>query len=377
MTASTATCITPDPNRSQPAVADPARTERFAERVGGMINDGAVVVMVALGHQLELFDAMAAADRLTSAQLADRASLAERYVREWLSVMATSGIVEYEPAGRTFRLPAEHAACLTRAASPDNLAVTARFIPLIARMEAPIMACFRSGDGLPYDAYPCFHEVMAEDSFQTVVCALFDTIIPMVPGLEMRLEQGVRVLDAGCGRGLALVEMARRFPNSEFIGYDLCPDAFEPTLERARDEGLDNLHFEARDLRDFDAPGQFDFITSFDAVHDQADPQALLDGIARALRPDGIYLMQDIAGSSHLENNLDHPLGPLLYTISCIHCTPVSLGQGGPGLGTMWGEELARSMLGAAGFSSVHTHKLEHDPFNVYFIATHEQRGER
>ena len=362
-------------NPEFPMNADPARTERFAERVAGMINDGAVVVMIALGHQLGLFDAMGKADRLGSRQLADRTGLAERYVREWLSVMATSGIVDYDPASRSFHLPAEHAACLTRAASPNNLAVTARFLPLLARMEDPIKECFRSGEGLPYDAYPCFHEVMAEDSFQTVVCALFDTIIPMVPGLQERLEKGIRVLDAGCGRGLALVEMARRFPRSEFVGYDLCPEAFEPTVVQCHEEGLDNVRFEARDLRNFDEPGRFDFIASFDAVHDQADPQGLLDGISRALRPGGVYLMQDIAGSSHLENNMDHPLGPLIYAISCIHCTPVSLGQGGPGLGTMWGEELARSMLESAGFGHIVIHKLEHDPFNVYFIASHEEPG--
>lgn len=145
---------------------------------------------------------------------------------------------------------------------------------------------------------------------------------------------------AGCGRGLALVEMARRFPNSEFVGYDLCPEAFEPTIARCREEGLRNIRFASRDLRDFDEPRQFDFIASFDAVHGQADPQALLNGISRSLRPDGVYLMQDIAGSSHLENNMNHPLGPLIYAISRVHCTPVSLGQGGPGLGTMWGEDL-------------------------------------
>lgn len=354
---------------------DPQRAERFAERISGMINDGAVVVMIALGHQIGLFDALGDNARLTSEQLARRTGLAERYVREWLSVMATSGIVDYDPSSRTFRLPAEYAACLTRAASPNNLAVTARFIPLLAQMIDPIIDCFRTGEGLPYDAYPCFHEVMAEDSFQTVVCALFDTIVPMVPGLEQRLERGIRVLDAGCGRGLALVEMARRFPASEFVGYDLCPEAFEPTLARCREEGLDNIRFEARDLRDFDEPGRFDFIVSFDAVHDQADPQGLLEGIARALKPGGVYLMQDIAGSSHLENNMNHPLGPLIYAISCIHCTPVSLGQGGPGLGTMWGEELAHSMLEAAGFRQIVSRKLEHDPFNVYFIARRGQEA--
>ncbi len=355
------------------AIPDPARSERFAERIGGMINDGAVIVMTALGHRLGLFDAMDDNKRRTSEQLARRTGLAERYVREWLSVMATSGIVRYDPADRTFRLPPEHAASLTRSASPNNLAVTSRFIPLLALMEEPIMGCFRSGKGLAYEDYPCFHEVMAEDSFQTVVCALFDTIIPMVPGLQQRLDRGIRVLDAGCGRGLALVEMARRFPRSDFVGYDLCGEAFEPTQALCREEGLDNVRFETRDLRDFDEPGSFDFIASFDAVHDQADPQGLLDGIARALRPGGVYLMQDIAGSSYLEKNMTHPLGPLIYAISCIHCTPVSLGQGGPGLGTMWGEETARSMLESAGFGHIVCHKLEHDPFNVYFIASHEQ----
>jgi len=356
-----------------PAQVAPVDADRgpevFAERIAGMINDGAVVVMISIGHRLGLFDALSSGTPMSSGELSEQTGLAERYLREWLSAMATSGIVDYDPSERRFTLPAAHAACLTRAATPDNLAVTAQFIPLMGQIVDRVIDCFHSGEGLAYGDYPCFYEVMAEDSFQTVVCALFDTILPMVPGLEQRLEQGIRVLDAGCGRGLALAEMARRFPHSEFVGYDLCAEAFVPTLETCEKEGLTNIRFEARDLRDFDQPGQFDFIASFDAVHDQADPQALLKGIARALRPGGVYLMQDIAGSSHLENNLDHPLGPLIYTISCMHCTPVSLGQGGPGLGTMWGEELARSMLETAGFDRIVSRKLEHDPFNVYFIA--------
>jgi hypothetical protein len=65
----------------------------------------------------------------------------------------------------------------------------------------------------------------------------------------------------------------------------------------------------------------------------------VLAGIARALRPGGVYLMQDIAGSSRMHENLDHPLGPFLYTVSCLHCMSVSLAQGGAGLGAMWGEQ--------------------------------------
>jgi 2-polyprenyl-3-methyl-5-hydroxy-6-metoxy-1,4-benzoquinol methylase len=210
---------------------------------------------------------------------------------------------------------------------------------------------------------------MAEDSYQTVVCGLFDHILPLVPGITARLERGISVLDAGCGRGLALLALAKAFPNSRFQGYDLCEDAFQPTLEEARRLGIENLAIAARDLREFDEPGAYDLVTSFDAVHDQADPAALLRGIAAALKPDGVYLMQDIAGSSFLEKNLDHPVGPLFYAISCTHCTPVSLAQGGPGLGTMWGEERAEQMLRQSGFRSITRHRLEHDPFNVYFVA--------
>ena len=113
---------------------------------------------------------------------------------------------------------------------------------------------------------------------------------------------------------------------------------------------------------------QFDLITTFDAVHDQAKPLALLKGIASALKPDGVYLMQDIHGSSHVHNNTDHPIGPLLYTISCMHCMTVSLAQGGDGLGAMWGQEKARELLTEAGFSDIKIHQLDHDFQNDYYV---------
>lgn len=347
--------------------------EQFAEQLTAMINHSAIVTMVALGHRLRLFDLMANLPPSTSQQIAEAADLSERYVREWLSAMVTGNIIDYQPADRTFTLPPAHAACLTRAASPNNLAVNACSIPLMGSMESSLIECFHTGEGLTYSDYHGFHDFMAEDSYQTVVCALNDHILPLVPGLLEQLEKGIDVLDAGCGRGLALLELARRFPQSRFTGYDLCAEAFGGTEETARAEGLTNLHFEARDLKDFHEPARYDLITTFDAVHDQPDPAALLRGIAGALRQDGVYLMQDIAGSSFLENNLDHPLGPLIYAISCVHCTPISLGQGGPGLGTMWGEEMAEQMLREAGFHGIESRRLEHDPFNVYFIARRRQ----
>jgi SAM-dependent methyltransferase len=352
-------------------VLDSARADAFAERLIGTLNEGALCLMLSIGHRTGLFDAMAGMPAATSGELAAAAGLHERYVREWLSALVTGRIVDYDPATRRYRLPPEHASYLSRAASPDNIAVFAQYIPVMAQVEEDILHCFRHGGGVSYERYGRFHDVMAEDSTQTVVSALFEHILPLVPGLEARLAAGIDVLDLGCGRGQALLALAGAFPHSRFLGYELSAEAVAHARSQAASLGLDNLRFEQRDLSDFDAtaePAAHDLITTFDAVHDQARPLGLLRGIRRALRPDGIYLMQDIRAASSVENNLDHPLGPLLYSISTMHCMTVSLAQGGEGLGTMWGRELARELLREAGFRRIDIRELAHDFQNDYYL---------
>ena len=345
---------------------DQGRAEAFAERIGETVNAGAITLMLAIGHRTGLFDTMAAAPPGTSQQIADAAGLSERYVREWLAAMVTGGIVDFDPQGRTYHLPAEHAACLTPTGSLGNLCVAALTIPMAGAAQERVLAGFRTGAGTSYDDYPCFHQVMAEDSGQTVVAALFDTILPLVRDLPARLEAGIDVLDAGCGSGQALMALAARYPNSRFTGYDFSADA----IANARGGAVPaNARFEVRDMSGFDERGRYDLITTFDAVHDQKDPQALIASLHAALRPGGIYLMQDIAGSARLENNLDFPMAAYLYAISCLHCMPVSLGQGGAGLGTMWGWETAEAMLKEAGFRDPERHILPHDPMNVWFVS--------
>ena len=350
---------------------DADRAEAFAGRMLDLLNSGALAVMISVGHRTGLFDALADLGEGTSQGLADAAGLDERYVREWLGAMTAGRIVELDPENALYRLPAEHAAWLTRAASPDNLAVEAQWITSLSAVEDDIVACFQNGGGVPYERYSRFHEVMAEESAQTVLSVLFSHILPLVPGMAARLQEGASLLDLGCGRGRALVLLAERFPKSRFQGYDLSADAIAYAREQAVERRLDNVSFEHRDLSTFDddaEPEAFAYVATFDAVHDQARPLALLKGIRRALEPDGTYLMQDIQGSSHVHENIDHPGGPLLYMISCMHCMTVSLAQGGEGLGAMWGEQKARELLAEAGFSSVEVHVLEHDPFNAYFV---------
>ncbi len=357
-----------------PEIAEPefdqARHEAFENRFVNALNDAALMIMTSVGHSTGLFDTLDGKPPMTSPQIATQAGLDERYVREWLGALVTAGVVEIDPSTKRYWLPAEHAALLTRS-GPANLAVFAQYIPQLGAVEDDIVQCFHHGGGVPYARYVRFHEIMSEDSGQTVLPALADHILPLVPDLTERLTDGIRVLDAGCGRGRALLLMARMFPRSRFVGYELSGSAVAWARKQARSENLDNVTFEARDLTNFDEtaePEAFDFVTTFDAVHDQAKPLNLLVGIRRSLRDGGVYLAQDIKGSSHHHHDMGHPVGTLLYTVSCMHCMSVSLAQGGEGLGAMWGRETAERYFREAGFSRIEIRELDHDFQNYFYV---------
>ncbi|WP_019624033.1 class I SAM-dependent methyltransferase [Thioalkalivibrio thiocyanoxidans] len=353
--------------------ATPRTAEAFGEHLIEVLNHGAVCLMLSVGHRTGLFDQMRDRPAATAEAIATAAGLNPRYVREWLGAMATGGFVTVEPEGPRFALPPAHAACLTRAAAADNLAVFAQYIGLLGGVEDRIVDAFHTGEGVGYEHYARFHEVMAEDSGQSVLSSLESDILPLVPGLTDHLERGIRVLDVGCGRGRILNRLATLYPRSEFTGLDLSAEAIEQARAETQTLGLDNAVFIEADAATLDrhVPArQFELITTFDAIHDQADPLATLEGIHRALAPEGIYLMQDIRGSGAIRDDLDHPLGPFLYTVSCMHCMPVSLAQGGPGLGAMWGEPRAREYLARAGFHDIQVHQLAHDPQNNWYVAT-------
>ena len=349
---------------------DQAKAEAFGEKIVGILNGASLALMTSIGHRTGLFDALGGMDPATSEVIAQRAGLQERYVREWLGAMVTGGIVDYSPETAEYHLPAEHAASLTRDARPGNLAATCQWIPVLGNVEDEIVACFERGGGVPYSSYHRFHEVMAEESDQTVVAVLLDEILPGIPGAVDALERGIEVLDVGCGSGRALNLMATSYPNSEFTGYDLSEEGIAAANAEARQRGLSNLRFEIQDASQLEIEDRFDLVTAFDAIHDQARPDAVLAGIARALRRDGTFLMQDIAGTSHVHQDAANPMAPFLYTISCLHCMTVSLSAGGAGLGAMWGSETARRMLEQAGFAKVEVKSLPHDAINYYYVAS-------
>ena len=341
----------------------------FSNYMTDVMNKSSLAIMLSIGHRTKLFDVLSTLPPSTIKEIASKSNLNERYVKEWLGAMVTAKIIDYDSNCDKFSLPKEKSVYLTRENNIYNFAASMQWIPILSQVEDEIIECFAKGGGVPYSSYKRFHEVMAEESNQTVVIGLVDHILPLVPNLIADLKSGIKVLDIGCGKGMAINLMAKHFPKSTFYGYDLSEEAIESAMEEGRDMNNSNVFFKVHDILDLKAKDKFDLITAFDAIHDQPKPDLVLQNIYQSLSHKGVFLMQDILASTPLKDNISHPLGTFLYTISCMHCMTVSLSQNGAGLGAMWGKEKAVSMLKEAGFDNIEVKTLPHDFQNYYYIA--------
>jgi SAM-dependent methyltransferase len=327
--------------------------------------------MIDIGHRTGLFAAAAGGEQATSDGLADRAGLNERYVREWLGAMVTGGIVAYDPATGTYWLPPAHAAALTD--GPANLAPMAALNTHLGKHVHQVARAFREGGGVPYAEYrPEFTDVMDQISRTIFDASLLDGLVPLVPGLSETLRAGARVADVACGTGHALVLLARAFPASTFVGYDFDRGAIARARAEAGGAELTNVSFEVCDVAGLSVAEPFDAVFVFDAMHDQVDPVAVLDRIHAALRPGGVFVMKEPHAADTLEGNLDNPMAPLFYSVSTLHCMTVSLAHGGAGIGTVFGEQLARQMLADAGFVDLQVHSAPGDPPDAVYLSWKE-----
>lgn len=348
---------------------DMTKVEAFGARMVDILNLGMTANMMSIGHQVGLFDTMAGlGNHATSEQIAAAAGLDERYVREWLGAMTTARVVDYDGGKGGYLLPAEHAALTTRAAGPHNFASYTQFIPMCGSIEEELIDAFRNGGGVPYSSYPRFHAAMRELSAQVFDATLVDVTLPLVPGAVEQLQQGIRVADVGTGSGHAVNVMAKAFPASSFVGIDISEEALAVGRAEAADWGLSNAEFRVQDAAALGDAGAFDLVTTFDAVHDQVDPTAMVRNVYEMLKPGGYWLCVDIQASSHVGENIDHPMGTFFYSVSCSHCMTVSLAHDGAGLGAMWGVQTARQMFTDAGFVDIEIRNVEGDVANNYYI---------
>jgi SAM-dependent methyltransferase len=348
------------------AAFDPAVAEAFGGRIMGILGGGLLNLMVDIGHRTGLFTA-AAAGWATSDELAARAGLTERYVREWLGAMVTSGIVDYDTAADAYFLRPEHAALLVTPTGVGPLAVTTT---VLARHVDQVIAAFRDGGGVPYAAFtPEFTDAWDATGRGHFDAMLIDAYLPLAPGLSEKLAAGARAADFCCGTGHVLVLLATAFPASTFTGYDLDEHAIARARAEAAGAGLANVTFEVADAASVTAGPGLDVAFMVDALHDQVDPDALLDCIRASLAPGGLLFMREPHAADTLAGNLANPMAAIMYSASTLHCLTVSLAHGGAGIGTVFGERHARRLLTDAGFASIEVHPAPAHPFGAVYLA--------
>lgn len=351
---------------TEPSQAD---VEAFVGRVMGDTSAWVVVTMAMIGDRLGLWQALADSRPVTSAELAERTGTAERYVREWLSSMTAHGYVTHDSATERFALPAEHAPVLANAGPVYFGGFHQALYGLTAVLDQ-IVDAFKSGGGVPLSSYNdnWWH------GFERFSNSWFDHLLPEVwlpamPDLDETLRRGADVLDVGSGRGRALIRLAQAYPAGRYVGYDIHEGSIAAARANAEEAGVaDRVRFERRDVS-AGIPGEFDVITTFDVIHDAADPVGMLRTIRGALRPDGRYVCLDINASHRLEDNAG-PLGAYFYGVSVLYCMTTSLASGGAGLGTCgFNEYTVRKMCSEAGFGTVRRVDME-NPFNILYEIT-------
>jgi SAM-dependent methyltransferase len=347
---------------------DSAATAEFAERLLGIFTGSMLTYLIDLGRRVGLFEALAAGPG-TSAEIAHRAGLQERYVREWLAAMASGAIVEYAPSDGRFWLPTEHAASLI-GDGIENLAPMAYLMTALGAHVPAVAHAFRFGGGVPYEAFlPELRDVM-DTLWRPIYERLVTTeVLPLAPGLVAHLEAGARVGEVACGTGTVSIELARAFPRSSFLAIDSDAGAIALAGEQASSRRLTNVSFSVVDAARWRVDAPLDAVLIFNAMHDQAAPVEVLNRMFEALAPGGVLLMDEPAMSADLADNLTQTTAAFTYGISTLHCLTTSLAAGGAGLGTVWGWQTASRLLAEAGFEETQMYEAPGDPFNAVFIA--------
>jgi SAM-dependent methyltransferase len=332
--------------------------------LGGAFSIGLVRIGMALG----LYKTLLAEGPLTSAELAEKTGLAERYVREWLSHHAASDYVTYDPQTQTFALSPEQAAVLADEDSPVYLADAFDAAAAYIENQPKVQEAFRTGGGVGWgNQSGCLFCAVARFFRPGYKANIVENWLPALDGVVEKLERGARVADVGCGHGYSTVMMAAAFPNSEFVGFDFHEASVADARRHAKAHGApDNVRFEVSPAKTYPGTG-YDLVTFFDCLHDMGDPAGAARHVHQSLRPDGRWMIVEPFAHDSLEDNLN-PVGRLYYAASTLVCVPASLDQEvGTALGAQAGEKRLREVVTSGGFSRFR--RATETPFNLILEA--------
>lgn len=331
---------------------DKAKSQQFMAKLVGDVGTVLAAGALFIGDRSGLFRAMAGAGALTAAELAQRSGVLPRYAQEWLAVMTGAGYVEHDAERDAYRLPDEHAQFLTDPSTEYYLGGLFHGLPGLMASLPRVAQAYASGEGVGFADFGADMPLALEAMNRTVYeNRLVRDWLKALPEVVERLHAGGRALDVGCGTGVVPVTLARAFERATIAGLDLDPRSIAIARERAREAGVEaRVQFLQAPVEALPRDAPWDFITTFDVIHDLPDPLAALEHIRAALADDGTYLMVEPKVADRLCDNVGNPFARMLYGMSCLHCVPQSLAQGGPGLGACWGESRARALARQAGF---------------------------
>jgi 2-polyprenyl-3-methyl-5-hydroxy-6-metoxy-1,4-benzoquinol methylase len=347
---------------------DGAKLEQFVFSVVGEIGATLNTAQVVMGERLGLYRALWGAGWLSPAELARRAGVHERYVREWLNAQAAGNYIQYEPADGTYRLAPEQAAVLADTDSPAYLAGFFQIALGTLLDTHKVVDTARTGTG--YGWHEHGEDVFdgCEIFFRTGYRAnLVASWLPALDGVVDKLEAGARVADIGCGHGASTILMAQAYPKSTFIGTDYHEGSIAKARARAAEAGVaDRVRFETSLAAN--SPGeQFDFVTTFDCLHDMGDPVSAARHIHDILAPDGTWMIVEPMAGDRVEDNLN-PVGRVYYGFSTFLCTPASLSQQPAlALGAQAGEQRIGEVVSSGGFTRFR--RAAETPFNMILEA--------
>eukprot|EP00798_Chlamydomonas_sp_ICE-L_P024571 gene24571-10182_t len=350
----------------------------FANRLTELLNGQSVATALGVASRTGLLKAILSnsPDGRTAAALAEQAGMSIRYAQEILAALVCGKVVDLDPSKdpQEFALPADRKDALA------GMGLYFEELPLLSQCAFDqVCKAAATGEGVPSHHYSAFSAWMGKLSNEKHEKTLVQTFLPSLDGgnvVSKLRAGGARVMDLGCGHGLAARLIAKAFPGNTIIGVDIDPPSIAAALSHPDAVSLvadGHLQFhegDASSLATTDWLGSFDLLLSFDAIHDLPDPQGAMKVARSILKPggEGVFAMVDIRARSGIHNNTEHPMAPFLYTVSLLHCMPQGLNHGGAGLGMMWGQEKAVAMLKDAGFNKVDVVEMEFDAFNDVYM---------
>ncbi|QDT61204.1 bifunctional 3-demethylubiquinone-9 3-methyltransferase/ 2-octaprenyl-6-hydroxy phenol methylase [Stieleria bergensis] len=325
------------------------------------------VPLVQIGERLGLYEMLTDAGPCTAQELAQKADVNERYLREWLSAQAASKYIGYDPESDTFFMTAEQSYVFADRSSPVYMAPGFSAAAAFAQNEPLVREAFKTGQGIPWGSQTtCLACAVAQFFRPGYENHLLQAWLPALEGGLEKLQSGANVADIGCGHGLTTTMMAKGFPNSQFLGVDFHEPSIEAAREHAAPLALGNLKF---DISSANAvSGGFDLVTIFDCLHDMGDPVAAMRHVKEMLGAEGVCMIVEPMAGDSLAENLN-PVGRLYYSGSTMVCVPTSLAQEtGAALGAQAGEKRLRQLIvEEAGFSSLR--RIAETPFNMVLEA--------